>query len=193
MGARLACLQGRAWCGLHSSVIAPATQGGRPGLRRAGAAPRARRPRWGDAVRRGCAPPGGASPADRSRAARHAVTDAHLAQFATLLGKNWLKALQVIDQNMIQCFTAAHSGRQIYQVAPLACHASPRSPRRLLRTAVPCRCGRGCHAVARPPPLHAAPSGAWQVWTVHHAAAALLLLPSTLLRSGRQSRRTLRA
>ena len=46
----------------------------------------------------------------------HAVTDDHLAQLSLLLGKNWAKALQVLDQQSIQCFTGEMSGRQVFQV-----------------------------------------------------------------------------
>eukprot|EP00879_Flechtneria_rotunda_P012810 GHRR01013376.1.p1 GENE.GHRR01013376.1~~GHRR01013376.1.p1 ORF type:complete len:136 (+),score=40.79 GHRR01013376.1:228-635(+) len=44
------------------------------------------------------------------------VTVDQLARMALLLGKNWQKALQVVDQDEVQCFQAENSGRKVFQV-----------------------------------------------------------------------------
>lgn len=36
-----------------------------------------------------------------------------------LLGKNWQKALQVVDNNEVQCYQAEPSGRTIFEVRPV--------------------------------------------------------------------------
>eukprot|EP00878_Enallax_costatus_P007130 GHUV01007473.1.p2 GENE.GHUV01007473.1~~GHUV01007473.1.p2 ORF type:complete len:139 (+),score=23.19 GHUV01007473.1:150-566(+) len=40
----------------------------------------------------------------------------HLARLHLLLGRNFQKALQVVDQNEVECFQAQTSGRRIFQV-----------------------------------------------------------------------------
>lgn len=48
-----------------------------------------------------------------------------------LLGRNWVKAMQVVDQGAVQCFQAETSGRTIFQVIhiqPMCClHAKQSS------------------------------------------------------------------
>jgi hypothetical protein len=39
-----------------------------------------------------------------------------LAKLGVLLGKNWQKALQVVDQNEVICYQAEPSGRKIFEV-----------------------------------------------------------------------------
>lgn len=39
-----------------------------------------------------------------------------LAKLGVLLGKNWQKALQVVDQHEVQCYQAEPSGRRIFEV-----------------------------------------------------------------------------
>lgn len=53
-----------------------------------------------------------------------------LSKLGVLLGKNWQKALQVVDQNEVQCYQAEPSGRRIFEVRALCCavqlhHAAP--------------------------------------------------------------------
>lgn len=40
-----------------------------------------------------------------------------LAKLGVLLGKNWQKALQVVDQHEVQCYQAEPSGRRIFEVS----------------------------------------------------------------------------
>lgn len=45
-----------------------------------------------------------------------AVPVEQLAKLGVLLGKNWQKALQVVDQNEVICYLAEPSGRKIFEV-----------------------------------------------------------------------------
>jgi hypothetical protein len=51
-----------------------------------------------------------------SLAIQPAVPVELLAKLGVLLGKNWQKALQVVDQNEVQCYQAEPSGRRIFEV-----------------------------------------------------------------------------
>lgn len=48
-----------------------------------------------------------------------AVPVEQLAKLGVLLGKNWQKALQVVDQNEVICYLAEPSGRKIFEVRSL--------------------------------------------------------------------------
>lgn len=43
-----------------------------------------------------------------------------LAKLGVLLGKNWQKALQVVDKKEVQCYQAEPSGRRLFEVSPTA-------------------------------------------------------------------------
>lgn len=45
-----------------------------------------------------------------------AVPVEQLAKLGVLLGKNWQKALQVVDQREVQCYQGEPSGRRIFEV-----------------------------------------------------------------------------
>lgn len=44
------------------------------------------------------------------------VPDADLAKLGLLLGRNWPKALQLVERGAVHCFRGASSGRTVFQV-----------------------------------------------------------------------------
>lgn len=44
------------------------------------------------------------------------VPDADLIKLSLLLGRNWPKALQLVEQGAVRCFQGDTSGRRVFQV-----------------------------------------------------------------------------
>lgn len=96
-----------------------------------------------------------------------------------LLGKNWHKALQVVDQNEVICYLAEPSGRKIFEVRFLT-HSSSSSSE-----ASP-------HRQQEHDVVTMLAAGARQERQLPDTAQELLRVSSTLLRGGGQVRGTLR-
>jgi hypothetical protein len=101
-----------------------------------------------------------------------AVSDEHMLALNFLLGKNFQKALAILDKGAVTCYIGERTARRVYQVR--------RKPPALA-------CDHRPVTTSASDPVKHVKGG------VHGVSVSLLLLPSVLLRSGVPQRSPLRA